>query len=413
MSRIEENIKKHIPSLVEVWRDSCKKNNSNSSQMLTYPEIQIVSKALLDLQRGLTGTRRLAGAGYMDNTSYLGAYLLYYWPVSYLQISYAMNDILKNKTSVVFPQKKIRILDLGSGPAPASAAVIDTLAAEKNISFECTLIDSSNKTLAYAQRVFAKEYPTVQLHTQVCDFEKQPVVEGKYDIIVMCHALNELWGNKPDYIEQRVSFIKRAASCLEPDGLMLLCEPSLLATSRSLIAVRDVLVKEDFSVVSPCPCFENKCPVLLAGENQTCHADVLWSPCQPVLSLAQGAGLDRESVKMTFFAIKKNAMIRKMGEPDTLLEKKEAQKAVTVSGRIVSEGMLNKAGRIRFLLCNGKERLAVSANQNDAHAKQIGFFSLRRYDFILLKNPQIRGDKTTIAYGIQENTEIEIARFSE
>ena len=51
-----------------------------------------IAKALLKLQRGLTGDKHLAGAGYMQDNAMLGAYLLYYWPVSFLQILTICND---------------------------------------------------------------------------------------------------------------------------------------------------------------------------------------------------------------------------------------------------------------------------------------------------------------------------------
>lgn|SRR5574344_678874 len=422
MSLIERNLEKHISSLTNVWRESCgrgslsaPRSRTASTQQLSSVELQTVSKALLDLQRGLTGTRELAGSGYMENTSYVGAYLLYYWPVSYLQISYAMRDALTKiqpKMSESQKDKTLRILDLGSGPAPASAALIDALRSDESCSFEVTLVDSSEKALALAQKVFAQEYPAIATKKIICNFEKSVSLSDEYDVIVMCHALNELWKNETDCIERRVSFLEQITTHLTDNGIMLLCEPALLATSRNLIKVRDMLLQENFSVVAPCVASEKQmchipvCPALTAGENHTCHAEIEWQPCEPVASLAQKAGLDRESVKMTYVVLQKTTALQKNEHTseeqiDNTVEEK------VIYGRVVSEGMLNKAGRIRFLICDGRNRIAVSAKKEDAHAKQIGFFSLRRLDLIMLSDVEIRGDKQTVAYGIGPDTKLQ------
>lgn len=423
MSDIEQNLAKHIPSLITLWRESCGRGSQFSAQKkttgadcLSPVELQTVSKALLDLQRGLTGTRQLAGAGYMDNASYVGAYLLYYWPVSYLQISYAMNDVLKQrKTNDDLQKKIVRILDLGSGPAPASAAIIDAL---HTSSVEVHLFDSSIKALSLAKKIIAHDFPLATVQTSVCNFENEnstsaieSILSGEYDVIVMSHALNELWKDSSECIKKRTVFIEDVAAHLTLNGMMLLCEPALLTTSRNLISVRDSLIQKGFSIIAPCVRCTEQCPAISAGENHTCHVEVEWQPCEPVSALAKSAGLDRESVKMTYFALKQKIVQN---------ENAISSPAGCVTGRVVSEGMLNKAGRIRYLICDGIHRVAVSAKKDDVHAKELGLFSLKRYDFVTIENPEVRGgngnkisENTVIAYGIADSTKLAIARFNE
>src|SRR5574344_1588510 len=365
MVNIQQNLVKHIPSLVATWHGQ---PLAATKQMLSHAEVQAVSKTLLDLQRGLTGDRQLAGAGYMDNSSYLGAYLLYYWPVSYLQISYAMHDVLKNKEARAFSKNNaVRILDLGSGPAPASAAVIDAL----QMKAEVTLVDSSDKAMTLAKKVFASDYATTHVETVQANFEKDGAKflekitqENQFDIIVMSHALNELWrdeNNNTEHIEKRAEFIDKVASRLAPNGMILLCQPALLETSRNLLAVADVLSTKQYAIVAPCFASREKCaacPALAAGPNHTCHAEIEWKPCEPVASLAQNAGLDRESVKMTYVALQSESAVEKT--------KSSSSSKEIVSGRVVSEGMLNKEGRISYLICDGKNRIAVSVKKDDS-----------------------------------------------
>lgn len=437
----DEKLLKHIDSLIELYHSDFKSDSSRNNDVkqcncnsgnyqqsskqphcakkknvLTKEEVQKVSKALLELQRGLTGERNLAGGGYMQDKNFLGAYLLYYWIISYLQISFIANDIKCSAQT-----NKIRILDLGSGPAPATAALLDSISDAKNVQVEVTLVDSSEKALTLAKKILQKEFPNVEVKCVVCNFEnKEVALTEDFDFIVSCHALNELWKNKTDCIEKRSLFLKKVSSHLAQNGAMIICEPALLLTSRNLIKVRDILLQKGLNVISPCMFSDKKkclqCPVLQT-ENHTCHAEVKWAPVEPVASLAKEAGLDRESVKMTYFVFENNVEVtyecgakdectvqltNDCGQKKNIVGTKTAPDEII--GRIVSEGMLNKAGRVRFLVCNGNSRIAVSAKKDDAHAKAIGFFNLQRYDIVKFSSLEIRGDKNNAAYGIASGT---------
>ena len=415
----DEKLLKHIDSLIELYHSDFKSDGSKNNNLkqcncnsgnyqqsskqqhcvqkknvLTKEEVQKVSKALLELQRGLTGERNLAGGGYMQDKNFLGAYLLYYWIISYLQISFIADDVKCSAQT-----NKIRILDLGSGPAPATVALIDSIIDVKNVQVEVTLVDSSEKALSLAKKILQKEFPNVEVKCVVCNFEnKEVALTEDFDFIVSCHALNELWKNKTDCIEKRSLFLKKVSSHLAQNGAMIICEPALLLTSRNLIKVRDILLQKGLNVISPCMFSDKKkclqCPVLQT-ENHTCHAEVKWAPVEPVASLAKEAGLDRESVKMTYFVFEKNNNVEVTNDFGAKDE---------ITGRIVSEGMLNKAGRVRFLVCNGTSRIAVSTKKDDAHAKAIGFFNLQRYDIVKFSSLEIRGDKNNAAYGIASGT---------
>ena len=389
---VEKSLTKHIPTLLSLWR-----GNKNTSP-LNSRELSSVSQALLSLQRGLTGNRKLAGSGYMDNKDHLGAYLLYYWPVSYMQISYAINSCTPFLQYPESSDTTVTILDIGSGPAPASMAICDLLSSITTNQIEVTLVDSSTKAMELAKRIYGDDNPNVKVRTIKTDLQQGlPPMSTKFDIIVMSHSINELWKDKTDKVERRSEFINHIAENLKPTSLLLISEPALLETSRSLIQVRDELIKNGFSVLSPC-LKSHPCPVLSSGPNHTCHSEIQWNPCEPVASIARSAKLDRESVKMTFFAFCKADSVPI--QPDN------------ASYRVVSDGMLNKSGRIRYLLCDGEKRIPLSAKNGDSNARQNGFFNLQRYDTVKIQSPEIRGDRNNHALGISDNTKLEIIPFS-
>nr|MBP3283030.1 methyltransferase domain-containing protein [Treponema sp.] len=384
-------IQRHIPTLVSLWRGNGRK------ERLDKKEISALSSSLLKLQRGLTGERKMAGGRYMSEKDTFGSYLLYYFPVSYLQIQTVL-DFLGNTIEEISKKDEIGILEIGSGPAPGTTALCDRiLSLNKNAKISVSLCDTSERAMQTARKILESDFENVSVETKKADIEKSGLrtfrkKPEKFDIVLMSHVLNELWKKDDDKIQKRLSFIKAQTEKLSENGILILNEPAMQESSRNLIKIRDEMLGSEafrgMNLVAPCPFSgSKKCPALLS-ENQTCHAEKLWKPFEPVLSLAKGAGLDRESVKMSFFVFQKTE------------KQAESENGKTLT--VVSDGMLNKSGRIRFMLCDGGKRFSLSAKKDDQHAKEIGFFGLRRYDKIRIENPEIREGN----FGVAGNTEI-------
>jgi SAM-dependent methyltransferase len=362
-----------IPFLIKEWR-------GDASSAFGGREIEAAAKALLALQRGLTGPRKLAGGGYMEDRELLGAYLLYYWPVSYMQVSLALAEL---------PCSPGRVLDLGSGPGPAAAAIADSGSRLEEI----VLVDGSRKALELGAAILAKtpglksSVRTVQL-----DLESgASLPEGPFDLIVMGHCLNELWEGEPDSLERRAELVRRAGSSLSPGGLILLVEPALLSTSRGLIGLRDRLAASGWRILAPCP-GSYACPALAAGPDRSCHAESPWEPPEIVASLAKAAGLDRRSAKFTFFFL----------SPESRPEDPRAE-AGRLDRRVVSDPMLNKAGRLRFILCGDGRLETISARADDPSARAKGFPGLRRGDVIRARALEARQG----GFGLGPDSELE------
>lgn len=344
-----------------------------SDARLSEAELGRVARALLRLQRGLTGGRELAGAGYMDDPELLGAYLLYYWTSSYAQASRAM---------ALSGLKPRRVLDLGSGPGPMAAAALDRGAAS------AVLIDGSERALALARRLLGQ---AARLALRA-DLESLPPGLGGegFDLVMLGHALNELSG--PDAIARRAAVVRAAAASLEPGGSVLIIEPATLAAAREAMALRDLLVAEGWVVVAPCS-RSGPCPALRAGHGQSCHDEAAWEPPDFVLELAARCGLDRALIKMSWFRLRPPA-----ANPDL-----EGEKASGDAYRVVSEPMLNKAGRVRRLLCGPAGRFPLSAKRGDPAAEAAGFFALGRYELVRVIEPELREG----GWGIGPSTSLE------
>jgi len=420
--RFGEALGARIASLIDAWRSGTGRKGPEGR--LLPSEIASVGKALLGLQRGLTGDRRLAGKGYMDDPDLLGAYLLYYWPVSYLQLGLALEALEPE-----FPAGA-SILDLGSGPGPASAALADWLAAATGCSAarggsddgdtagegpaagaRFLLADSSRPALDLACGLLGNPGDANLRYrsagSKVLDLEDPAALDmlspsGPFNLVVMGHCLNELWASSPSAPEKRLGFAEGVLDLLAPEGIFLVVEPSLLGTSRDLLALRDALAARGHRVLGPC-LRQGPCPALAASPSHTCHSEAAWEPPEPVASLAAAAGLDRQSVKMTWVAFAPKRGPARGPEPAAGRLDPESETAL-----VVSEPMLNKAGRLRYLLCNDAGRFAVSARKDDPAAGAAGFFGLRRGDRIRLGHAEVRGTKEAEALGFLPGSELEI-----
>ena len=400
----------------------CKKSNG------TKINLERAAQNIVDLQRGLTGSRAFAGNAYMQKAASLQSYLLYYWPVSYAQTAAALGMTAKFFERVQkIKGRTIRILDLGSGPAPASCSIADLAQGkgERNMSFEFSLLDSSGDALSLGKRIlegaFAK---SARVETYVCNFEKvfgqkksaqaAPafLANKKFDFIVASHSMNELWKNEKKRGQKIVDMLQSLSACLEDGGLLILMEPALLATSRALIEVRDALAGLGFELVSPCPKSFFPCPAL-ENPNATCHYQFDWEMPKIVADLAALAKLNRADVKMTFFVFEKSAPEKDGKSFDAAFQQEQdgADAKNISTALVVSEPMLNKAGRIRYLLCDGKSRFSLSAKNGDPIAAAQNFFSLKRYDKVQVMNPQVRSQKgDPLSLGFEERTRLEIQR---
>src|SRR5438067_3085011 len=135
MDLYARDLERWMKRLVTVWRNARRREDEGP---LTPHEIKELGAGVRQLSLGLTRERSLAGARYMDDPKLLGAYLLFYWPVSYAQGRQVLGEL---------PNRPRSALDLGSGPGPVAFAAMDAGAAE------VTCADRSKPALALAREL--------------------------------------------------------------------------------------------------------------------------------------------------------------------------------------------------------------------------------------------------------------------
>jgi SAM-dependent methyltransferase len=313
-----------------------------------------------DLSRGLTGDRSLAGERYLSNPELLGAYLLHYWPISYAQATLCISLMLRSPEAPALG----RVLDVGAGPGPVSLAFLDAGARR------VVACDRSAAALAMARSIADDSGHT--LETRQWDaLTTSGMPAGPFDVIAAGHTLNELWAGHADRIALRVSLLVRLCAELAPGGRLLFFEPALMATAQDAIRVRDGLVTEGFSVEMPC-IWQGLCPAL---PDATCHGEFEWNPPRETVRLMHAARIGRETLKMAWFVMRRRGAAAAHAHaapplPDGGLY------------RVVSDPLLSKSGRIRYLVCGPLGRFALSAPKAMQSPDMKPFFRMRRGDVI-------------------------------
>ncbi|MDP3505434.1 MAG: small ribosomal subunit Rsm22 family protein [Myxococcales bacterium] len=372
-----------IPRLITLWREQRAARTKGPRQppprggrhfeeppspKLTPQEIKEVGAGIKRLSHGLTRERELAGAKYMDDPALLGAYLLFYWPVSYAQSRSLLSEL---------PTRPRALLDLGSGPGPLAFAGIDAGASET------IAADRSKPALELARQLAIAS--SESLGTREWSPER-PLPEGKFDVITMGHVLNELFNGD---IQKRADLVEKVLERVKPGGSLVVMEPALRDTSRALLQVRDVLVAKGYAVRAPCM-FRGPCPALVKPSDW-CHAERQWRMPPLTEVLARTAGLHKESLKMSYLVLAPKSEAWAEPPPGRVL-------------RIVSEALEGK-GRQRFMGCGPEGRIGLAMQDKHRNPGNEKFFHLNRGEVIRIGGEvEAKGDGA----GLSDRSTVEI-----
>ncbi len=279
-----------MPRLLAAWRRA-RRSPPGPPDRLAPAELREVARAVQQLSQGLTRERSLAGSRYMDDPALLGAYLLFFWPVSYAQARQVMGEL---PVMGELLHLSGAALDLASGPAPLAFAALDAGARE------VTVADRSATALAAARELAADAGEALRIRQVDLTGAKpgQSDVGGPFDLISIGHGLNELYPSRLDAPERRAAMLDSWMGLLKEGGCLLIIEPALRDTSRNLLRVRDLLVQRGRVVRAPC-LYRGNCPALIK-ESDWCHAERSWQRPPLVEMIAAAAGLRKESLKMSY-----------------------------------------------------------------------------------------------------------------
>jgi SAM-dependent methyltransferase len=306
---------------------------------LSRAEIGPAARAISTLHDGLVGSRELARPETYRG-AHLGAYLLWWWPQSYLKTQAALR-------MAAMPRAP-RILDVGSGPAPAAVAALDLLGGS------AVAFDASSDALEEARAMGIHETASALPSTN-------------FDLCLVANVLSEL--PAPLELVRRLS------------GILVFIEPALRETGRALLRLRDQLL-ESGSWRALAPCLTQKpCPAL-ASPRDWCTAEVRWTPPRYFRQLAEATGLRAD--EMLSFA--------------PLILAREAPAPEPEVWRVVGAPPPEK-GKKRIWVCSDQGREPAVRLDKHASAENADFDRLGRGDLVRLGGLERRGDGLRVVPG--------------
>lgn len=285
------------------------------------------------IHRGLVGARDLVGAPYLAEPEIRRDYDREIAPRTVAALGSIFAD-----AELAEPR---RVLDLGAGTGAAGEAIRARWSAVEMVAVD-------------------KVAGPGVLCADVTRAVRPAGVEGRFDLIVAAHLLNELVGTLD--VEGRARLVLGwFRELLEPTGACILVEPALRATSRDLLAVRDRLLAAGLFVVAPC-LWQAACPAL-ARERDFCHTS---AP-----AIAEG----RSRVDFSYL------VLRKRGTPVT----------DTSCYRIVSDAMKDK-GRLRLHACGPAGRVLVTRLDRDRSPSNQPLDEIERGAVVRIQAATLRPD---------------------
>ncbi len=316
------------------------------------------------------------------------AYLSYFVPVNLPKIATPL-AAWRVGPSGSWAGRRIRCLDLGSGPGTALLGLADFVrrlsSSERPSGLDLVAVDQSAENLRDARRLLerlAAGDPSVppidfqafrlDLVSDRADLFPMITASGRFDLVVAMNVVCEVvQGGGIERAERLVEAAAREA--LDPRGAILLVEPGLRETARDLHRLRDrLLAKGSVHVHAPCV-HEAPCPAL-ATERDWCIADLPWSPPQSVAALDRLTGLRKSSLKFAY-------LVLAPAPPP------EPSPAVW---RVVSD-VLDLKGEHRVYLCAGGRWIVLGQLKRQRGAAAEAIARLRRGDRVEVAGLQPRG----------------------
>lgn len=349
------------------------------------------------------------------------AYLAYFLPSNLLKIKIILKEIWAHPEVRGLFSRKLRLLDLGSGPGTYLLGFLDFLAdAPQSLEeVECVAVDSVSANLEDAAHLFhqylreiefAGSSPQFSFHPHQADLTRPLKLsrDEPFDLIVLGNCLNELFLEKSDRIEKRCEMILLLTSrWLAPHGFLILIEPALKETSRDLLLLRDRLLDHsDFKVYSPCV-HSNHCPAVSAGNlSDWCHEEADWSPPTLVREIDRRVGNHKSSLKYSYCVLNRKGL----SVMDAALfqgpQLSQSNPGKLQLWRVVSE-RLEEKGKSQVYFCGSPGRTKVTRLNRHANEANLDFDKSARGQVVATENLKVMNPKD---WRVEVDTQVHILR---
>jgi len=313
----------------------------------------------------------LVNGEYMNSTELRMAYLAFFLPKNILKTCCVMREVpIDNK-------KCLRIADIGSGPGTASLGVMSFFSeygSEYGIEeIKIDLLEANRENNDFAIESLEALYSEIQkrnmnfkavFNTKTCTVKNRNIpLEGTYDILLFSNSINEMdigVNVLEDIVDRH----------LADTGSLVIIEPALNLTSRSLLNLRNELIaRKTMFPWAPCPHIL-PCPALISCKDW-CHEEKDWQSPPFVDTISHIIGNKKNTLKYSFMVFRKQKP--PICQPDGLL------------ARAISFPIKEKGRVLVHLCCEGRKLRATLAKSKITAINKL-FTGVSHGDMLLFDN---------------------------
>ncbi|MFA4874384.1 MAG: small ribosomal subunit Rsm22 family protein [bacterium] len=328
-----------------------------------------LARAAKALSLAFTSDRETLPPCYIDDREALCAYAAAFLIPNAVKVAHALLQL--DLPGLLLNKPRLKVLDLGAGPGTATLATAIALSRlRKNPSAEFLAVDRSRAALDLAGRLFKRVHAKGQvLETRAAPIEATgslPAIGSRrFDLILAANVVNELASVEPPYRMLRLLF----ENYLNSDGAVVIIDPALRETSRSLMQLRDRLLADGVARVHA-PCLhQGPCPMLAANARDWCHFYIDWERPKLIERIDALANMDRRHLKMSYLILRH-------------CEEAVGRGARNDTWRAVSSPIVSKGKRELWLCGSNGELRRVRRTDRDASDANRDFDSVKRGDVV-------------------------------
>lgn len=244
--------------------------------------------------------RSKAGRPVAADPDYLPARLTFFSVADLAKVIYPLAELAGERG---LAESHLDVLDVGAGCGSMSLGLLGFLASRGwSGSVRIDALDADAEALALFREVAAEwqsrhDRVTLELSLAVHDLERPlPPPPRRYGLVLCGNLLNELASARAPTLATEL--LRR----LSPEGHLILLEPALRPTSRSLQKLRDeLLARGEATVLAPCP-RSGPCPALL-DPSDWCHESRVWLPPPELRQLCAATRLRRRDLRWSYLTL--------------------------------------------------------------------------------------------------------------
>ncbi len=381
-----------------------------------------LARAVAVLSAFFTSHRAARPKDYLATAENRSAYLAYFLPANYSKLQ-AVFDEMKPLLvdQLLAPSRRglgdrgaFRVLDLGAGPGTMTLAALEYLSGvSPQAEVQFCAVDSSREMLKTCETLFhcvrgrlGIEERRARLRTRVATLQEflyrpppGPELSGPFDIIVLANVWNELVEAGPMALPTQSALIEGLLARLEDHGALILIEPALRETSRTLHLLHNAVLERIPAANVFAPCVHQwACPCVTSGNKKDwCHTEFEWRPTNQMTQIDQRIGNRKDALKFSYL------VLRKDGKNVLDLKRLSGTPAEeSACWRVVSELIVEK-GKQRAFLCGEAGRVQFTRLDRHESPPNQAFGDLIRGDLVKITGAKPHGEEGRIA----EATEVE------